>query len=94
MAEWFAAKLRDLASIGLAGYVLKARSPSCGLRDVPVHAGTPAAPPSGVGRGVFADALLAAFPGLPVADEEQLHEREAQREFLARVLEYRSGSGR
>jgi uncharacterized protein YbbK (DUF523 family) len=69
----FAAKRVDaLAAENLSGYILKAGSPSCGL----------------AGPGLFAQALLARFPDLPIADEEQLADPEFRENFLARVFAY------
>jgi uncharacterized protein YbbK (DUF523 family) len=70
-------RIRQLRRLGVAGYVFKARSPSCGIRGV-----------AGGGRGLFAAALLEALPELPVADEEQLATRAAREAFLARVRAY------
>ena len=60
MNAWAAARLAALA--GLDGYVLKARSPSCGLVGAA----------STGGRGLFAQRLTERYPDLPVADEEHL----------------------
>lgn len=75
MHTWAEARVRDLAALGLSGYVLKARSPSCGLREE-------------TGRGLFAQALVEAMPDLPVADEEMLRDPDARQEFLDRVLRH------
>ena len=40
------------------------------------------------GRGVFAEALAHAMPGLPMEDEERLADPEARAGFLRRVREY------
>lgn len=70
------------ARSGLHGYVLKARSPSCGIRSVPVHA------PGAVvgGRGLFADALARRLPLLPLADEDDLADAAARDHFCERVF--------
>ena len=65
---------------GIAGYVLKANSPSCGKAGVP-HG------ESRTGPGAFAAALLRRFPGLPIEDEVRLRDPAARAEFLRRVLE-------
>jgi uncharacterized protein YbbK (DUF523 family) len=78
------ARLAALAALGLDGYVLKARSPSCGLRDVPVFDRGDVAPATG--SGLFAHALVTRFPDLPVADEEDLRDPAARERFLASVL--------
>jgi uncharacterized protein YbbK (DUF523 family) len=76
--------VESLAVAGIRGYVLKARSPSCGLRDIPVTQPNGESP----GRGLFAAALLERLPGLPVADEDDLAAAEARREFLERIRAY------
>ena len=70
MNAWAAQRLTGLAD--LDGYVLKARSPSCGLVGAA----------STGGRGIFAQRLTETYPDLPVTDEEHLDV-----EFVERVLE-------
>ena len=69
----------------LDGYVLKSDSPSCGLERVRVHRGDEV---SRDGRGLFADALVRAFPGLPVEEEGRLHDAAARAGFIDRVFEH------
>ncbi|HXH82619.1 MAG TPA: DUF523 domain-containing protein [Candidatus Tectomicrobia bacterium] len=89
MRRYAAARVRELARLGLDGYVFKRGSPSCGLFDVPVH-GTdadstaPAAPAHG--RGLFAAALTAALPLLPVEEEGRLADVRLREQFMERVL--------
>jgi uncharacterized protein YbbK (DUF523 family) len=42
MQSWAQARLRELSSLGLSGYVFRARSPSCGIRGVAVSGVNPA----------------------------------------------------
>lgn len=72
----------------LDGYVLKARSPSCGRKGVPVH--------DAAGRridenaGFFAWALRSRWPELQIVDEDDLDDPEIRRAFLVSVgLHYR-----
>ncbi len=58
-------KQGDLNKMGLCGYIFKSRSPSCGLRNVPIHAAENVS--ERVGPGLFAAAVKARFPDLPVA---------------------------
>ena len=78
-AQQRAAALKEL---GLAGFVLKARSPSCG----PVYRND-SAPFREIGgmRGLFAQALLDAMPGLVIADEDELADPVRREEFLRSV---------
>jgi uncharacterized protein YbbK (DUF523 family) len=76
-------RVRALERLELDGYVLKRGSPSCGLAGVPVHrvGGAPRA-----GRGLFAAALTARLPRLPVEEEGRLTDPALRARFLARVL--------
>lgn len=68
----------------LSGFVLKGRSPSCGLHDVPVNDERGDA--VGVGSGRFAQALQDRQPALPIEEEERLRDPEARADFVARLL--------
>jgi uncharacterized protein YbbK (DUF523 family) len=86
MTRWSASRIEELRGLGLSGYILKARSPSCGPRDVPIHEPVDGAPATAAsGPGLFAAALVAEFPGLPIADEEDLRHPNALASFLERV---------
>lgn len=74
--------LEFLSGLEPDGFILKARSPSCAVRDAAVY--------DARGRllkmkrpGLFADAVLVRFPAVPVADEEQLGSESFRRRFLA-----------
>ena len=54
------------------GFLLKARSPSCGIHGVKVFPGAHAALPVGRDAGQFAAAVLARFPDHPVEHERRL----------------------
>ena len=66
--------VEELAGLALSGFVLKARSPSCGARD---------------GPGLFAQALLEALPDLPVAEAEELRDPAVRDRFIENVFSYR-----
>lgn len=86
MGEYAARRVAQLASANLSGYVLKAKSPSCGLHDVSVH--DDAGAMTATGTGLFAAALRAALPELPVEDELRLEDPGAREAFLSRVRAY------
>jgi len=77
----------QLAQEDLVGYVLKKDSPSCGTERVKVYDqhGTPAR--SGV--GLYAEALEARFPLLPVEEEGRLSDPRLRDNFVERVFAYR-----
>jgi FdhD protein len=75
MQRYARRRVDELAGAGLDGYVLKADSPSCGLE----------------GPGLFAAALMARLPGLPVADERQLSDANQREVFAGRVRAHHRG---
>jgi uncharacterized protein YbbK (DUF523 family) len=74
MVSFAVPRAEALRTLGIAGYVFKARSPSCGIHAT---------------RGLFAEAVAGAMPDLPVADEEDLRDAEACEQFLQRVRSHR-----
>lgn len=79
MAAYAGARIAMLATLGLDGYVLKSRSPSCGRSGVPV-VGTQGSAP-----GAFARVLLARMPGLEVQEETSLTDAASCAAFLAKL---------
>jgi uncharacterized protein YbgA (DUF1722 family)/uncharacterized protein YbbK (DUF523 family) len=70
---------------GLDGYVLKSRSPTCGMHGIARYrdSGQPA---DRRGRGIFAQRLMAAFPLLPVEEEGRLNDDLLRETFAERVF--------
>jgi uncharacterized protein YbgA (DUF1722 family)/uncharacterized protein YbbK (DUF523 family) len=82
-------RVRALAAQELSGYVLKSKSPSCGLERVELFdAARPAAAPRRDGVGLFARALLGRLPNLPVEDEARLGDDRLRESWLERVFAY------
>ena len=92
MQAWAARRIEALAAERICGYVLKKDSPSCGLGSVKVFDRGGAVRPDG--RGLFADALVRALPGLPVIEEDALDRARTRVEFLARCATYRDRAER
>ncbi|OGL08693.1 MAG: hypothetical protein A3F92_07240 [Candidatus Rokubacteria bacterium RIFCSPLOWO2_12_FULL_71_22] len=84
MRRYAEAKVRALEALGLHGYVLKRASPSCGLFRVRVH--HPNGLPSAAGRGLYAEALVARFPLLPIEEEGRLTDAGIRENFVERVF--------
>jgi uncharacterized protein YbgA (DUF1722 family)/uncharacterized protein YbbK (DUF523 family) len=80
------ARADELAGANLSGYVLKKGSPSCGMERVRVYRGGVA---QRTGRGLFADALIARLPNLPVEEEGRLSDPRLRENFIERVFAYR-----
>jgi uncharacterized protein YbgA (DUF1722 family)/uncharacterized protein YbbK (DUF523 family) len=79
-------RVEELEDDGLAGFVLKKNSPSCGMERVKVYDdnGVPARD----GSGLFATALLAKFPSLPVEEEGRLNDHRLRECFVTRIFAY------
>lgn len=71
----------------LVGYILKKDSPSCGMVRVKLYDENGS--PSKTGRGVFAEALLARCPHLPVEEEGRLNDPRLRENFIERAFAYR-----
>lgn len=80
------ARLRDLQSSNLSGYVFKKNSPSCGTRRVRVYDRHGRL--LGTGTGLFAEAFHRAFPLIPVEEEGRLQDRTLRERFIERVFGY------
>ena len=87
MRRFSARRAAALAEQDLCGYVLKARSPSCGMERVKVRDAQGGPAPGG--RGIFAQGLLAAFPELPVEEEGRLQDPVLRENWVERVFAYR-----
>jgi uncharacterized protein YbbK (DUF523 family) len=83
MHQWTSTRVEELARLRISGFVLKARSPSCGPAGVLVH--DDLSEPTPTGRGLFAEALAASMPRLPMIDEEALDDPRARERFLQDV---------
>jgi len=85
-AEMRAFSGRFLAGLeGVDGFILKNRSPSCGIGDVKIYQGTDPGASSTRGTGLFGEELLARFPGYPVEDEGRLNNFTLREHFLTQL---------
>jgi len=79
---------RTMASLGdLRGFILKSKSPSCGLERIPVH-NLHGQIVHQDGRGMFADALVRHYPQMPVEQECRLEEDQLRADFIEQVFVY------
>lgn len=69
------------------GFLLKNRSPSCGIKDVRVYPpGEGKATITGKAAGIFAREVMSAFPDLPLEDEARLLNGRIADHFLTRIF--------
>jgi uncharacterized protein YbbK (DUF523 family)/uncharacterized protein YbgA (DUF1722 family) len=85
MRRWAGTVMGELCEQDLSGFVLKKGSPSCGLERVRVW-DEGVQRPSRPGRGVFAQALVDAMPGLAIEEEGRLHDPGLREHFVDRVF--------
>ncbi len=68
------------------GYIFKSKSPSCGIKNIPVFNNNNEV--SGLTAGVFVNAILQHYPKLPITDELGLTEHNQYKSFLHQVKRY------
>jgi len=86
MQQWSKKKLAALEKEGLCGFVLKARSPSCGVHDSKVY--SKPGKVSGGRAGLFAAAVMGRFSHMPIEDEEGLQDPGIRENFIERLFVY------
>lgn len=74
--------LSDLETVD--GFILKGRSPSCGVRDTKIFAEENAS--STKGAGLFAEKVMKKFPGLAIEDEKRLMNLTCREHFLTKLF--------
>ncbi|WP_439861019.1 YbgA family protein [Pseudomonas sp. MBLB4136] len=72
---------------GICGYILMQKSPSCGMERVKVYQDR-GRPSEASGQGIFARALIARHPDLPVEEDGRLNDPVLRENFLTRVFAY------
>ena len=87
MERWAKRRLRELDGENLSGYILKSRSPSCGMERVPIQEDNVAR--AGCERGLYAKALIERFENLPIEEERRLSNPKLRENFIERVFAYR-----
>ncbi len=68
------------------GFLLKNRSPSCGISDVKIFQGSHPTASSTRGAGLFAEGVLALYPGLAIEDEGRLRNFRIREHFLTKLF--------
>jgi len=76
-------KVRELQNLGLDGFILKSRSPSCGMEHVKVFNRAGIAEETAV--GAFARILMEMWPDLPVEDEARLDDPALRDRFVEQI---------
>lgn len=86
MKSYAKERVHLLEQFGIQGYILKTKSPSCGMEQVRVY--DPGNQPIKTGPGMYTANLLKQIPLLPVEDEERFRDRAIRDNFIERVFAY------
>lgn len=79
------------ADQGFCGYVLKVRSPSCGIDDAALLDAQ--GNMLGTAPGGFVTGLVSVLPGVPLINEEQLRDESMRQTFIESVYAYAETMG-
>ena len=83
-------RLNQLKNMNLDGFVCKAKSPSCGLNEIPLLENNHSAKSLGQSSGLFALALTMEWPDLPTVQEHDLATSEQVQKFIEQMAQYAS----
>ena len=70
------------------GFILKGRSPSCGIKDVKVYLGKETYKGSTKGSGIFASDVKERYPHLPIEEEGRLTNYSLREHFLTKLYTF------
>lgn len=76
-------KLKEIGEVD--GFILKGRSPSCGIKDVKVYNGRGKAPNLGKDVGIFAKHVVEKYPHLAIEEEGRLTNLKIREHFLTKL---------
>jgi uncharacterized protein YbgA (DUF1722 family) len=86
MRSYSVDRVRRLEKHGLAGYVLKKDSPSCGMERVKIRDRNDV--PARTGVGIYAAELMRISPDLPVEEEGRLNDPRLRENFITRIFSF------
>jgi len=70
----------------IQAYIFKSKSPSCGIKEIPLF--NQQGQITDISRGVFVSAMLQHYPDLPITDEQGLLTDSQREHFLQQVKHY------
>lgn len=79
---------QKMSNDDLCGFILKSKSPSCGMERVKVYQGLNSINEK-KGVGVFAKSIMEKYPNLPIEEEGRLLDPWLKENFLMQVFAYR-----
>lgn len=79
-------RVAAIVRLDLSGYILKSRSPSCGMERVKLYNAKGGTSKDGV--GLFASVLIKGHPLIPVEEEGRLNDPRLRENFIVRVFAF------
>lgn len=76
--------LKDLK--GIDGFILKCKSPSCGVKDAKIYPSIEKCSALKRGKGFFTEKVIEYFPYIPIEDEGRLTNFKIREHFLSRIF--------
>lgn len=77
--------LQNNSQLSPAGFILKSRSPSCGLEDCKLYHNFKDKEPVGRADGLFAAGIKEFFPQIPKINEKQLQKPDIRKKFIKKI---------
>ena len=71
----------------ISGFILKRKSPTCGMERIKVYADK--GMPAYTGVGLFARQLMESYPYLPIEEEGRLQDAKIRENFIIRIFAYK-----
>lgn len=68
------------------GFILKSRSPSCGIKDVKIYSSREKSANSSKGRGLFGGTAIDRYPFIAIEDEGRLKDFKIREHFLTKLF--------
>lgn len=87
MFHWARKRVVTLKKEDIWGFILKSKSPSCGIERVKVYDKNGVA--INKGRGLFARVLREHLPLVPIADEKRIHNPKIFKNFIDKIFIFR-----
>jgi uncharacterized protein YbgA (DUF1722 family)/uncharacterized protein YbbK (DUF523 family) len=73
---------------GVDGFILKSKSPTCGIRDVKIYSGLQKAPVIGKGSGLFGGAVEGKYSSLAIEEEGRLSNYTLREHFFIKLFTF------
>lgn len=87
MDKYSRKRVKRLAKQDIYGYILKSKSPSCGMERIKIYNGHGVSP-STKGVGLYAKQLMESFPNLPIEEDGRLCDPVLRENWVNRVFAY------